>query len=51
MKRYPYFRVELQKHDGQWEFTENRRPVTVSHSTVGAALNSEASNRHLIAFS
>ena len=51
MNRYPYFRVELQKRDGQWGFIENRRPVTVSRSAVGAALNSEASNRHLIAFS
>ena len=51
MRRYPYFRVELQKRDGQWGFIDNHRPVTVSHSTVGVALNSDASNRHLIAFS
>ena len=51
MKRYPYFCVELQKRDGQWGFADNPRPVTVTHSDGGAALNSEASNRHLIAFS
>lgn len=50
MNRYLYFRVELHKHDGQWGFIENRRPVAVLHSAAGAALNSEASNYHLIAF-
>lgn len=26
MQRYPYFRVELQKKDGQYIFAENLRP-------------------------
>ena len=51
MERYPYFCVELRKRDGQYIFSENRRPVVITHSLHGVALNSEASNYHMIAFS
>ena len=50
MQRYPYFCVELQKNDGQYVFAENHRPVVVTHSLHGVALNSEDSNFHMIAF-
>ena len=50
MKRYPYFCVELQKKDGQYIFAENHRPVVITHSLHGVALNSEDSNYHMIAF-
>ena len=50
MQRYPYFCVELQKKDGQYIFAENPRPVVVTHSLHGVALNSEDSNYHMIAF-
>ena len=50
MKRYPYFCVELKKRDGQYIFAENPRPVAITHSLHGVALNSEASNHHMIAF-
>ena len=50
MERYPYFCVELQKKDGQCIFAENHRPVVITNSLHGVALNSEASNYHMIAF-
>ena len=50
MRRYPYFCVELQKKDGQYIFAENPRPVVITHSLHGVALNSEDSNYHMIAF-
>ena len=50
MKRYPYFCVELKKKDGRYTFEENHRPVVITHSLHGVALNSEASNYHMIAF-
>lgn len=50
MERYPYFCVELQKRDGRYVFAENRRPVVISDSLHGVALNSEESNYHMIAF-
>ena len=50
MERYPYFRVKLQKKGKQYIFEENRRPVVVTHSLHGVALNSEESNYHMIAF-
>ena len=50
MKRYPYFCVELQKKDGQYIFVENHRPVVITNSLHGVALNSVASNYHMIAF-
>ena len=50
MERYPYFCVELQKKDGQYIFAENHRPIVITHSLHGVALNSEASNYHMIAF-
>ena len=50
MERYPYFCVELQKKDGQYIFAENHRPVVITDSLHGVALNSEASNYHMIAF-
>ena len=50
MKRYPYFCVELQKKDGQYIFAENHRPVVITNSLHGVALNSVASNYHMIAF-
>jgi hypothetical protein len=51
MGRYPYFCVELQKKDGQYVFSENRRPVVITNSLHGVELNSEASNYHMISFS
>ena len=50
MKRYPYFCVELKKKDGRYTFEENHRPVVITHSLHGVALNSEGSNYHMIAF-
>ena len=50
MERYPYFCVELQKKGGQYIFAENHRPVVITNSLHGVALNSEASNYHMIAF-
>ena len=50
MQRYPYFCVELRKRDGQYVFAENHRPVVITNSLHGVALNSEASNYHMIAF-
>ena len=50
MERYPYFCVELQKKDGQYIFAENHRSVVITNSLHGVALNSEASNYHMIAF-
>ena len=50
MRRYPYFCVELRKKDGQYVFAENPRPVVITHSLHGVALNSEASHYHMIAF-
>lgn len=50
MERYPYFRVELQKKDGQYVFVENSRPVVITHSPHGVELNAEESNHHMIAF-
>ena len=50
MQRYPYFCVELQKRDNQYIFAENHRPVVITHSLHGVALNSEDSNYHMIAF-
>ncbi len=50
MERYPYFRVELQKKDGQYVFSENRRPVVITNTLHGVELNSAASNFHMIAF-
>lgn len=50
MERYPYFCVELQKKDGQYIFAENHRPVVITNSLHGVALNSEDSNYHMIAF-
>jgi len=50
MKRYPYFCVELKKKDGRYTFEENHRPVVITHSLHGVALNSEESNYHMIAF-
>jgi len=50
MKRYPYFCVELQKKDSEYIFAENHRPVVITNSLHGVALNSEESNYHMIAF-
>ena len=50
IERYPYFCVELQKKGGQYIFAENHRPVVITNSLHGVALNSEASNYHMIAF-
>ena len=50
MKIYPYFCVELKKKGGQYTFEENHRPVVITHSLHGVALNSEESNYHMIAF-
>ena len=50
MKRYPYFRVELQKKEGRYVFAENHRPVVITDSLHGVDLNSEDSNYHMIAF-
>lgn len=50
MQRFPYFCVELRKRDGQYIFAENPRPVVITNSLRGVALNSEASNYHMIAF-
>ena len=50
MKRYPYFRVELQKKEGRYVFAENHRPVVITDSLHGVDLNSEESNYHMIAF-
>ena len=50
MKRYPYFRVELQKKEGRYVFAENHRPVVITNSLHGVDLNSEDSNYHMIAF-
>ena len=50
MQRYPYFCVELQKKDGQYVFVDNTRPVVISNSLHGVALNAEESNYHMIAF-
>ena len=50
MERYPYFCVELQKKDGQYVFSENRRPVVITNTLHGVELNSAASNYHMIAF-
>ena len=47
MERYPYFCVELQKKGGQYIFAENHRPVVITNSLHGVALNSEASNYHI----
>ena len=50
MERYPYFRVELRKKDGGYVFAENCRPVVITPSLNGVALNSEDSHFHMIAF-
>jgi len=50
MRRYPYFCVELQKDD-EYYLAENTRPVVISSSLHGVALNTAESNYHLIAFS
>ncbi len=50
MERYPYFRVELRKKDGQYIFAENHRPIVITNSLRGVVLNSEESNYHMIAF-
>ena len=50
MQRYPYFCVELQKKEGRYIFAENHRPVVITHSLHGVALNSEDSHYHMIAF-
>ena len=50
MKRYPYFCVELQKKEDGYYFVENHRPVVITDSLHGVALNSEESNYHMIAF-
>ena len=50
MQRYPYFCVELQKKDGQYVFIDNTRPVVISSSLHGVALNAEESNYHMVAF-
>ena len=50
MERYPYFCVELRKKDGQYIFAENHRPVVITPSLHGVALNSADSNYHMIAF-
>ena len=50
MQRYPYFCVELQKKDGQYVYVDNPRPVVISSSLHGVGLNTEASNRHMVAF-
>ena len=51
MKRYPYFCVELQRKDGELIFAQNHRPVVITNSMHGVALNAEESNYHMIAFS
>ena len=50
MKRYPYFCVELKKEEGQYVFADNLRPVTVTHTSDPVALNTKASNFHMLAF-
>ena len=50
MKRYPYFCVELKKDD-EYYLSENTRPVVISSSLHGVALNTAESNYHLISFS
>ena len=50
MERYPYFLVELRKKDNHYVFAENHRPVVITNSLHGVALNSEDSNFHMIAF-
>ena len=50
MQRYPYFCVELQKKDGQYVYVDNPRPVVISSSLHGVDLNTEESNRHMVAF-
>lgn len=51
MERYPYFCVELQRIEGEYAFVDNPRPVVISNSSEGVALNSKSSNYHMIAFS
>ena len=50
MSRYPYFCVELKKGDDYY-LGENPRPVVISTSLHGVALNTAESNYHLISFS
>lgn len=50
MERYPYFCVELQNKGGQYIFADNHWPVVITNSLHGVALNTEASNHHMIAF-
>ena len=50
MERYPYFLVELRKKDKHYVFMENHRPVVITNSLHGVALNSADSNFHMIAF-
>ena len=50
MERYPYFLVELRKKDTHYVFVENHRPVVITNSLHGVALNSADSNFHMIAF-
>ena len=50
IQRYPYFCVELKKKEGQYVFTENHRPVVITHSLAGVDLNSNESNYHMLAF-
>ncbi len=50
-KRYPYFCVELtEKQDGLY-FVHNERPLVISNSRDGVALNNAESNYHMLAFS
>lgn len=50
LKRYPYFCVEL-KHDGEYCFVSNEKPVVITNSLKGVELNTAESNYHFVSFS
>ena len=49
-KRYPYFKVRLERQGEEYVLTDNERPFVISGENAAVCLGSEESNYHLLAF-
>ncbi|MBQ9503719.1 MAG: hypothetical protein IJU93_01780, partial [Lachnospiraceae bacterium] len=49
-KRYPYFKVRLQRQGEEYVLTDNEAPLVISEENEAVCLGSQESNYHLLAF-
>ncbi len=49
-KRYPYFKVRLERQGEEYILTDNEKPFVISGENAAVCLGSEESNYHLLTF-